>query len=258
MKDISYNELLNGCKGIYDELIEVISSRGKDIHFGDDEIMHGWNRFGLLTRFFEIQEKYLRIEKSIIHKQTPSKDIEDAVFDLIAYSTFLLVELRRRKKSYEIKEIAIRTKDIDKISSIFSTIGASEWIKDKSVAEVSHSGFNEDGIWSTKKLKPIKATMLFNEELGDLAVKLFDYTEGDDWHKRTGISTDEPFISHLAIKVNNLEERKKELISKHNLKIVYEAETSKHTNKNINCNFHYIIFDTKELLGFNLELVEKT
>lgn len=153
-----------------------------------------------------------------------------------------------------IDQIAVYSENPEKLMQTFNDIfGCTEWVKDTVVAK---------GMVGELKEVTNKANLYFNYQLMNCEFEILKYIEGENWHKYKGrltkISRENCFLSHVGIHTENMEEMKWKLIEK-GFRIIQEVETQSHTNENIKGKrwYKYVIFDTRDALGFDLKFIER-
>lgn len=146
----------------------------------------------------------------------------------------------------KIEQIAIYSNQPEKLIKALEIIGCDDWIHDHVVA-----GGKVYGAAGTNE-----ADLAFNYQLGNFEFEILHYTKGNHWHKNR--KNEAPFLSHLGVHVDNIESIKEKL-TKQGIKIAQEVKTKSHTNEMIKNkrNYHYIIFDTRLLFGFDLKLIQR-
>lgn len=146
----------------------------------------------------------------------------------------------------KIEQVAIYSKQPEKLIKALEILGCDEWHHDHVVANGKVNGAEARN----------EADLAFNYQLGDFEFEILNYTSGDNWHKDKDKT--KPFLSHLGVHVGDVEEMK-EKFGKLGLKIVQEVETESHTNEVIKGKrkYNYVIFDTHELFGFDLKLIQR-
>ena len=148
----------------------------------------------------------------------------------------------------KIEQVAIYSKNPGKLIKALEIIGCDEWHHDHVVAEGEVNG----------KQSTNEADLAFNYQLGDFEFEILNYTSGDNWHRSRMREDDAPFLSHLGVHVDDVDSIKLELM-RADIKVIQEVKTKSHTNKVIKDKrtYHYVIFDTRDLFGFDLKLIQR-
>lgn len=124
-----------------------------------------------------------------------------------------------------------------------------EWSED----EVSADGFVRGNAASNK------ADLAFNYELlkPGMEFEVLHYTEGKNW-LGDGRNVVNPFLSHLGIHVDDFEPYQTRLLTE-GYSVVQQVKTASHTNPAIKDSrrYHYMIFETRFDLGFDIKLIKR-
>ena len=133
------------------------------------------------------------------------------------------------------------------------TLGvASDWIYD----DVTF-----DGHVSGKPVSGTVAALNFQNDLiiGDVQFEILHFTKGDNWHRERYSQNQLPFISHFGFHVDSRErfDEIRLFFKERGIKEIQIANTTHHTNANIplDRSYHYIIFDTLHVFGFDLKMI---
>lgn len=162
----------------------------------------------------------------------------------------------------KIDQIAIGTKDGDKLVKTLSSLGLTEWTKDTVLAKGSVRGV--ENLENT-------AILHFNYQMG-IEFEVLEYVFGESWHDKIRIYENQEYIlSHIGYHLvddmsrdpicQTAEEKLQEIKEKFlaaGYKIAQEVWTQKHTNEYLiqqKRKYHYIIFDTREAIGFDVKLI---
>ena len=151
----------------------------------------------------------------------------------------------------KIEQIAFGCKNPEKVIQLLSALGLKNWICDVVIA--TGTIFGQPGT--------NKAHLYFNYDLG-FELELLKYDNGLNWHEArdSNCYEGEPFLSHLGYHVSEKELSNVKAIMKiQNIPIIQEVFTNSHTNKAIKGRrkYHYVIFDTRSLYGFDLKLIKR-
>lgn len=146
----------------------------------------------------------------------------------------------------KIEQVAIYTNEPRKLIDALSALGYDEWAKDEVLARGE--------VWGDKAAN--RASLAFNYQLGPFEFELLKYEAGTNWlggQARTG-----PFLSHLGVHVEDVEPVKAKMKAL-GYRIAQEVTTLAHTNPVIagKRQYRYVIFDTKEALGFYLKIIQR-
>lgn len=153
-----------------------------------------------------------------------------------------------------IEQIAIGCKNPKEImQNLREVLGIKDWINDQVIAKGSVFGENN---YSNC------ADLNFNYELGPFEFELLKYESGINWHshpKQDGCDG-ETFLSHLGIHIDDPDEfnRITSNLSKR-FEVAQDVTTTSHTNEEIKDKrrYHYVIFDSRKALGFDLKLIQR-
>lgn len=127
-------------------------------------------------------------------------------------------------------------------------LGLSDWVVDHVKGRVSVFG---------SPFEPSEAKLAFNYN-SDYEYELLQYVSGNNWHKAKGKNMLVPFCSHKSIHVNDMELEKEKYLP--HFKLAQEMFTEEHTNTYLlekKRRYHYAIFDTEAVLGFDLKLIKR-
>lgn len=209
--------------------------------------------------YSDIYRKFIRLEEILFKRTEESSvdDLMDSLIDMAGYCIMglVLIDLNSKKilnqpkkvtDELRIEQIAIATNDPDGIiANISSVFGKKNWITDVVYAE---------GIVGTNESSNT-AELNFNYDMGNFEFEILNYIRGDNWHNLKGKEGN--FLSHLGFHVDSIDEWKLRLSD---LKIIQEVQTTDHTNqylKETGRHYKYCIFDTEEIFGFDLKLIER-
>jgi hypothetical protein len=148
---------------------------------------------------------------------------------------------------FTIEQIAICPKNPVKAKKLLSEIGAVDWVEDHVVATGSVFG-----IVGTNE-----ADLSFNYDIfSGKEFEVLDYTEGNNWMdtEKRGRNS----VSHLGMHCTNAELCLwKTFFEERDIGIAQEVFTDSHTNAAIagKRSYHYVIFDTKDILGVDLKFI---
>lgn len=167
----------------------------------------------------------------------------------------------------KIDQVAIATKDSDKLIETLKQVGLTEWIKDKVVATGSVRG---------EENQTNEANLAFNYQMG-IEFEVLEYTQGKSWHNELRkLEGDANFLSHIGFHLTDdkeviagggevillsAEEKLQEIKAKMlqlGYKVAQEVLTDSHTNEYLlkqKRKYHYVIFDTREEFGFDVKLI---
>jgi len=153
-----------------------------------------------------------------------------------------------RRTAMKIEQIAFGVKDPVKVIDLFSAnLGLTEWIKDEVAAK---------GIINGKKGSNV-AELHFNYQWG-IELELLRYNSGRNWHEYRNPYGLPMFPSHQGYHCTEDEALHKiDEMGALNIGIIQEVYTYNHTNPAIagKRQYHYIIFDSLEALGYDLKLI---
>lgn len=146
-------------------------------------------------------------------------------------------------------QIAIYPRDPMKARSLLAMLGLSDW--------------TQDTVMSLGEVHGIKgqsncAELAFNYDAmpDKVEFELLHYTQGAHWMMRR------PFgVSHLGVHVNDEQLRHyRNLLARLNIPVAQEVYTQDHTNPFLlekERKYHYVIFDTYDILGVDLKFIER-
>lgn len=156
--------------------------------------------------------------------------------------------------SIKIEQVAIGVRKGSKemVQNIIDLLGATNWILD--TVKFSGKVFGEE-------TKSTEAILNFNYDLiPGIEFEILEYTDGDNWHKHRAIG-ENIFLSHLGLHVDSFEElaciRKR--LMKAGINVAQESHTYSHENVNVpeGRSYYYLIFDSIDVLGFDLKIIHR-
>ena len=161
----------------------------------------------------------------------------------------------------KIDQVAIATMDSNDLVNKLKFLGLDDWISDIVVAEGTVRGIKDQNT----------AILNFNYQMG-IEFEVLQYTSGQSWHdelrKYEGCAN---FLSHIGYHLKDkvdeygatllaeaqLQEIKRKFLAA-GYKVAQEVLTLSHTNQYLidqKRKYHYIIFDTRDELGFDVKLI---
>jgi len=149
----------------------------------------------------------------------------------------------------KIEQIAFAAKDPQKLIETLTKMGLKDWAHDEVVATGKVFGVPTTN----------KAELHFNYDFG-FELEILNYIEGRNWHTKRNKANDDIFLSHLGLHVEEAEmELIKRVMGIMGIKIAQEVYTDSHTNPVIKGKreYHYVVFDSKDRIGFDLKLIER-
>jgi len=150
----------------------------------------------------------------------------------------------------KVEQIAFATDNPEKLIETLKTLGLTEWVQDYVVA---------DGFVFGKETQNV-AELNFNYQLG-FELEILKYIGGSNWHeKRNNFEQSPVFQSHLGYHATGEQiDDMKAKMADIGIGIAQEVWTKAHTNPVINNKrkYHYVVFDSKQSLGFDLKLIER-
>lgn len=150
----------------------------------------------------------------------------------------------------KLEQIAIATNDTNKtIQALSSAFGlAGGWTMD--VVEAKATVFGQEG--------ENIAELNFNYDLG-FELEVLEYINGASWHDaRVAQGAEFPFLSHIGYHCTEREAQAQiARMALLGVNIAQEVHTKSHSNPVIDGKrlYHYVVFDSKHLLGFDLKLI---
>lgn len=155
-----------------------------------------------------------------------------------------------------IDQIAFCTQDPEALKTLLQTVfgeNATQWQEDHVVA----NGLSLIGTDMSQCEYLNEANLSFNYDLvkGGVEFELLHYEDGPNWLDKRGITNG---LSHLGVHVEDLT-IVKQLLLDQGYKIAQEVRTKSHTNPAIKDTrrYWYCIFDTRDVLGFDLKLIQR-
>lgn len=154
----------------------------------------------------------------------------------------------------KIEQIAIATYSEEQAKQIIEnlkTLGYDEWVEDTVTAE---------GTVFDKQTVNV-AKLNFNYQMG-FELEIITYLVGYSWHEKRNVEDNIqfPFQSHMGKHATAGEiDLMKKKMEKLGCGIAQEVYTLSHTNPAIagKRKYHYVVFDSREKLGFDLKLIER-
>ena len=149
----------------------------------------------------------------------------------------------------KIEQIAFGAREPAELISKYSQIGINIWTTDIVEAE---------GFVFGKKCYNI-AELYFNYQLG-YEFEILKYRKGDNWHNYRDVDLLTVFPSHKGLHVDKKELAEWKIKMKNvGVGIAQEVYTISHINPVIagKRKYHYVVFDSKKHLGFDLKLIER-
>lgn len=160
----------------------------------------------------------------------------------------------------KIEQIAFYTNDIDNAKLMYGQMyGVKDWKEDIVTArgrvwcptggEFGNGGY-ELGVVNV-------AHLCFNYDLG-FELELIKYESGMNWHAN-GRRIGDIFPSHMAYHVEDMQKEVKRYEGA-GLRVAQEVKTLSHTNEYLlttGRKYHYVIFDSRNVLGFDLKLIKR-
>lgn len=151
--------------------------------------------------------------------------------------------------NFKIEQIAIAPKNSKAAKALLAAIGLSAWVMDTVSARGTVKG-NAGEIYNAAELS-------FNYDAasddGKLEFEVLDYKVGPNWLQGRAQS-----VSHLGMHCteDELAEWRK-VFAAHNVAVAQEVFTEAHSNPAIKDSrrYHYVIFDTRPLLGVDLKFI---
>lgn len=208
--------------------------------------------------FHDIYRKYIRLheffKKDILGVVAEDGEtLRDTFMDLANYGIMgvqLLDKLPKVVKPVmpRIDQVAFYSKDPAKFKALLNKIfGTEVWHDDEVVADGEVFGYEASN----------RAALGFNYELmkGGLEFEVLNYLEGDNWVEAVNQNIG---LTHLGMHVEDIDPwiEKMEALE---YQIAQEVTTVSHTNPAIKDNrrYRYVIFDTRDDLGFDLKLIQR-
>jgi hypothetical protein len=151
--------------------------------------------------------------------------------------------------NFKIEQIAIAPKNSKAAKALLAAIGLSAWIMDTVSARGTVKG-NAGEIYNAAELS-------FNYDAapadGKLEFEVLDYKVGPNWLQGRAQS-----VSHLGMHCTEEELAEwRKVFAAHNVAVAQEVFTEAHSNPAIKDTrrYHYVIFDTRPLLGVDLKFI---
>jgi hypothetical protein len=145
-----------------------------------------------------------------------------------------------------IEQVAIASGNPQQIIEQMSIFGCNKWHHDEVVAKGKVFGVEAENV----------AELHFNYQLG-FELEILKYNQGPNWHQQRNPNcyTGPAFLSHMGLHATP--EHMEQLYNK--LPIAQEVWTHSHSNPAIagKRKYHYVVFDTRDMFGFDLKLIER-
>lgn len=151
----------------------------------------------------------------------------------------------------KMEQVAIATENPEKLIEALITAGVTSenWVRDTVTAEGTVFGEETVNV----------ANLYFNYDLG-FELEILKYREGKNWHEKRKPVDGSNFLSHMGRHVDSLEmARIKKDMELKGIGIAQEVYTLNHENPAIKGKrkYHYVVFDSRGVLGFDLKLIER-
>jgi hypothetical protein len=145
----------------------------------------------------------------------------------------------------KIDQIAICPPDPEAARELLDAMGCGDWAHDDVTATGTVFGQEATN----------KAHLQFNYTALERAreLEVLEYVEGDNWMARYG-----PSASHLGMHCTEEELAEwRAFFTERGIKVAQEVQTLQHTNPVIagKRQYHYVIFDTRYILGIDLKFI---
>jgi hypothetical protein len=148
------------------------------------------------------------------------------------------------------EQVAIHVPDMEvALKNQADKIGLKNWVTDTVIGRVSVFG---------SPFERSVAKLAFNYD-SCYEYELLHYVSGPNWHSAKNRNMNEYFFSHKSIHVDDMESAKKHF-SEIGFVIAQEMFTEEHTNPYLikqKRKYHYTIFDTDKIIGFDLKLIKR-
>jgi catechol 2,3-dioxygenase-like lactoylglutathione lyase family enzyme len=152
------------------------------------------------------------------------------------------------------EQVAFYVPDMEGAKARYRALGCREWVND-TVTAIGKVGVKEQREADTTINV---ANLAFNYDLGT-ELELIQYVAGDNWHEHRGTDLTRPFLSHMSYHVEDMAGEQNRL-ERAGFKTIQNVRTISHTNEhllNIRRKYQYVIFDTRDLLGFDVKLIRR-
>ena len=161
---------------------------------------------------------------------------------------------------FKIEQLAIRPKNTEEAFQLLSDMGITEWIGDKVTAFGSCFGEAVEN----------NANLSFNYQIAPAGVEfeVLEYNkkkfnpEADNWTSSTETNWcdkscgDESIVSHVGMHCTKAELYEwRQFFALRKIPIAQEVFTSNHTNPNNKNKYNYVIFATRDILGFDIKFI---
>lgn len=165
------------------------------------------------------------------------------------------------RKKFE--QVAMYVPHIDEAKhQYYKQFGITDW-KEDTVTATGWIGINNNDVRSKLCLMTNVARLAFNYDLG-FELELIHYVAGKNWHHERGRIDEhgdcsKAFASHMSYHVEDMEGAIVKF-EKSGLKVIQNVTTISHTNPYLlekKRKYNYAIFDSRELLGFDLKLIKR-
>lgn len=155
----------------------------------------------------------------------------------------------------KIEQIAFSTCDIDYSKRQYEPLGITQWESDIVTAKGTLHTYSQYGEEGTREIINV-ARLEFNYDM-EVELELIQYLAGDNWHNFQGRKG--MFQSHMSYHVEDMPSEVQRLKSA-GLRVIQEVKTLSHTNPYLlktGRKYHYVIFDSRNQLGFDLKLIKR-
>lgn len=165
---------------------------------------------------------------------------------------FFITKQENEMQKFQIEQIALCPKNPELARKLLSDLGLTEWFCDN----VHANGIVRD------KAGENDALLQFNYQAGSgadfeagkpLELELLHYTNGENW-----MTAAPNTVSHFGMHVDEKTiEEFRAYFKEQGIGVAQEVFTESHTNEKIKDSrrYHYVIFDTREILGVDLKFI---
>ena len=154
------------------------------------------------------------------------------------------------KMKFKIEQIAINPPNSKKAKKLLEEIGFAATIEDIVRAEGE--------VFGEKAQNTAELSFAYQQNDSPLEFETLRYIQGNNWLEDNYLVR-EGSVSHIGMHVNADElEKWKNFFLERNISIAQEVKTVNHTNEFLISSgrkYHYVIFDTREILGVDLKFI---
>jgi len=247
-------------------LEEVARTRTRKVgQYGPDlQLIDNWPEASLMG-YANIGRKWRRLKRlmwGVVFEEKRDLDLEEkkglrgALLDMASYCLYAVqmmdklnpIPISKPGSKFPVDQVAIYSPNPEKLLNLLRDLGCDEWFHDRVHA---HGEVFESESGNV-------ADLAFNYQLiPGVEFEVLHYREGDNWIEANGVDHING-LSHLGVHVEDLDGAVR-FMEARGFKIAQEVKTESHTNPHIanSRRYEYVIFDSREHLGFDLKLIKR-